>query len=297
MRIFGPLQAFENRYVRRERTRPRRGDKGSTNKIVGYRNTKELRARVKPFILRRRVDDPEVEVELPDIMPPINVWLNLGRRQRQHYNDARRGVVEMFKEGDVVRARSHFHHLQYACDTTAAFGDPDPESVKIDWLINHLRTELRGMKVVIFSRYHIALQEIGRALRENNIRYVEVSGRLEAEEKTGNIEAFVNNPRIDVLVGSSTIERGLNLQVASYLINFDQLWNPQRQQQLLGRIRRIGSEHATVHVINLMTEDTIEQKLQRRLMERAAVSDYVLEETSELWEELSDAELLTLIQE
>jgi len=100
-----------------------------------------------------------------------------------------------------------------------------------------------------------------------------------------------------VLVGTTAIERALNLQKSAYLINVNQLWNPQRMEQLLGRIRRFGSEHARVVVVNLLCSDTVEQKMQKILSERAAVADYVFNETNELFEALTDEQLIALIQD
>ena len=67
--------------------------------------------------------------------------------------------------------------------------------------------------------------------------------------------------------------------------------------QLLGRIRRMGSEHSTVFLINLLTVDTIEEKLQKLMERRQALPDFVFDEKSDIFSELSDAELMALIQE
>jgi superfamily II DNA/RNA helicase len=45
---------------------------------------------------------------------------------------------------------------------------------------------------------------------------------------------------IRVLLCSDAASEGLNLQVASALINYDLPWNPARVEQRIGRIDRIG---------------------------------------------------------
>lgn len=58
---------------------------------------------------------------------------------------------------------------------------------------------------------------------------------------------------IRVLLGSRVLERGLNIQCASALYTLGSSWNPGREAQREGRIRRIGSPHATYeHVTFLM---------------------------------------------
>ena len=92
------------------------------------------------------------------------------------------------------------------------------------------------------------------------------------------------------------IERGLNLQFAGYLICLDSMFNPQRMEQLLGRLRRIGSSHNQVMFIRLVSTGTVEEKLESLLSTRAAISDYVLDEESELFDKLSTAELMALLE-
>lgn len=295
MNVFGPLPAFENRYVRREPVKFRKGHSWiHTTKIIGYKNMREFKARIKPFILRRKLG--EVEAQMPDIQAQ-DVWLTLPKVQRDYYNQARKGIIELYEAGDRRQMRAHFHHLQYACDTTLAFSEDRPSSVKIDWLMNELLHDLKGQKVIIFSKYKIGIEHLMQRLEAEDIGARRYTGDEPKEVRAEALDLFWNDPSMQVLVGTAALERGLNLQKSAYMIALNQMWNPQRMTQLVGRIRRIGSEHSKVFMINLLTEDTIEEKMQKVLEERAAVPDYVFGETTELFDKLSDEELISLIQE
>ena len=296
MSVFGPLPAFERRYVRREPVRFRRGNSFvQTTKIVGYRNVREFKQRISPFILRRRAVD--VSAEMPDVAVE-NVWLDLPPIQRRHYHQSRRGIIDLFNTGERMQARASFHHLQMACDTTMAF-DPTSTStsVKLDWLIDRLSHDLRHEKVVVFIKYKVTIRDAMDRMRKAGIHALQYTGDESQEDRAFAVKAFWDEPTMQVLIGTSALERSLNLQKSAYLVAVNQLWNPQRMDQLFGRIRRLGSEHSKVVMINLLIRETIEERLHRLLSERAAIADYVFDETSELFEKLSDEQLMSLIQE
>ena len=58
------------------------------------------------------------------------------------------------------------------------------------------------------------------------------------------------NTEIDLLIGTDCISEGQNLQDCDYLINYDIHWNPVRIIQRFGRIDRIGSRNAKIHLVN-----------------------------------------------
>ena len=51
---------------------------------------------------------------------------------------------------------------------------------------------------------------------------------------------------------------GLNFQFCSALVDYDMPWNPMRGEQRIGRINRVAKRHATILVVNLHYERTVE---------------------------------------
>jgi len=299
MNIFGALPAFETKFIRREPVRFRKGHNYiRTSRIVGYHNMKEFKDRIYPFILRRKIG--EIEAEYPEIAPPQNIWLSLPPNQSKYYNEAKRGILNLYTAGDRRKMRSSFHHLQYACDTTLSFVNNDlskAESVKIDWIINHLTHDLKGRKVIIFSKYKIAIEHLMHRLEQVKIKAYRYTGDESKEERDKAIDDFWNDPKTLALVGTTSLERGLNLQKSAHMICLNQMFNPQRQLQLLGRINRMNSEHSKIFFINVLIEGTLEEKMQKLLSSRAALPDYLFDEKTELFDQLSDDELAALLQD
>ncbi|MCD6417800.1 SWF/SNF helicase family protein, partial [bacterium] len=79
-----------------------------------------------------------------------------------------------------------------------------------------------------------------------------------------------------VLLCSDVAEQGLNLQAADILINYELHWNPARLQQRIGRLHRIGQKN-TVTCINLVAEDTIEERVLRVLGEKTGLFRRVID--------------------
>jgi SNF2 family DNA or RNA helicase len=116
-----------------------------------------------------------------------------------------------------------------------------------------------------------------------------------ATHRAGEIQRFWNDPQCRVLLGTSSIERSLNLQNANILVNVDSLMNPSRMQQLAGRIRRAGSAHQHIWVFNLFVTDSQEDHYLDVLRRRQAVADFTWSEENDLYEALSSIELMNLI--
>ncbi|MBV6489967.1 MAG: RNA polymerase-associated protein RapA [Fimbriimonadaceae bacterium] len=80
---------------------------------------------------------------------------------------------------------------------------------------------------------------------------------------------------IDVLIASDCISEGQNLQDCDYLINYDIHWNPVRVIQRFGRIDRLGSTNATVHLVNFWPTEDLDKyiDLKIRVETRMALVD------------------------
>ena len=63
---------------------------------------------------------------------------------------------------------------------------------------------------------------------------------------------------IKFLVCTDAASEGLNFQFCGMLVNYDLPWNPMKVEQRIGRIDRIGQKYATIRVVNLAYQDTIE---------------------------------------
>lgn len=81
--------------------------------------------------------------------------------------------------------------------------------------------------------------------------------RVSKEEITSRL----GKHEIRVLLCSDAASEGLNLQVASALINYDLPWNPARVEQRIGRVDRIGQVAPDLRIVNLVLADSIDERV------------------------------------
>ncbi len=80
----------------------------------------------------------------------------------------------------------------------------------------------------------------------------------------------------DVLLCTDAAAEGLNFQFCGALVNYDMPWNPMRVEQRIGRIDRLGQKHATIRIINLHYEGTVETDIYRALRDRIGLFQSVV---------------------
>lgn len=328
--IFGSLTYFQTKYIQRHSVVvPVRQPKGvrfcscpkpSTKKTcatcggrkkertrtvwqtTGYKNIDEFKQKFGPIFLRRTYSDLEGDVSVPEIAPPNDIWLDLHPAQRQRYEELQQGVMTILKDHGTeinrVSALTAFLRGSQICAGLTALGEPDgPEaSVKLDWIVNQMIGDWSDEKVVVFSKFRGTIDALRDRLSGNRIAVASIHGGVEAKARALEIKRFWEDPACRVAVGTSAIERSLNLQNSRIVVNIDQILNPARMGQILGRIRRVGSRHSHVFVFNLLTRDTQEEQYPQMLATRAALPNVVWEESNQLFEQLPPADLLRLIR-
>jgi superfamily II DNA or RNA helicase len=154
--------------------------------------------------------------------------------------------------------------------------------------MQHLLSVLQGRRapgnrvkqVVLFTRFADTLDDIVRRLHtiHPGLRIGTYSGQgghyvdPAAHDWTGierdEIRHRFMRGEIDILVCTDAAAEGLNLQSADLLVNYDLPWNPMKVEQRIGRIDRIGQQHAKICVLNLCTVGSAEEIVYGRLLER-----------------------------
>ena len=297
--IFGSLHSFKRRYVVEEDMEGWRGVRRFHKKnIIGYHNISEFQKILEPFYLRRTIAD--IEDELPELLV-IKKWGQLLPAQRKVYEELRKGTVQLLSNGKMREARKNIHSMTMIVNSTACLGIEQDYSWKLDWLMNELHKDTTGLggsmandKVVLFAQHKASIAVIAKRLKAAGIGYVTMTGDVSKEDRQRFRKRFWDDPTCQVLIGTTAIEISANLHCARFLVAIDSLPNPQRVEQLVGRIRRTGSEHKTVVFVMLLTDNTFEERLHKRLEKRQATVDRVFEESSDLFESLSDIELRQL---
>jgi SNF2 family DNA or RNA helicase len=283
------------------RTRLRRAvmvDNGLTD---NRERIEEFRAAVAPLVLRRTAADLDADVEMPAIQPNP-VWVDLHPRQRARYEDLRRGVLTRLKasgeEVSYTEAAASFTRGWQICSGLAALdeGEGADVSVKLDWVVDTLTRDLADEKAVVFVYFRQNVAALGRRLDDEGIGHVKFwSAETDKQLRQRRLIQFREDPDCRVLVGTTTIEQSLNLQVARHLIAADTILNPARMAQLVGRVRRQGSPFGTVYFHHLLARNTQEDGYLPLLRREQAMADVVWGEESDIFQALTPAQLMRLV--
>ena len=132
---------------------------------------------------------------------------------------------------------------------------------------------------IVFSQYFDTAKWIADSLAD---RYPELAiglyagasrSRLYQNDDSVAIERetlkkMVAEHQIKIMIATDAACEGLNLQTLGTLINIDLPWNPTRLEQRIGRIKRFGQVRDKVDMLNLVNEQTVDEKVYSRLSER-----------------------------
>ncbi|MFB7560945.1 helicase-related protein [Streptomyces brevispora] len=161
---------------------------------------------------------------------------------------------------------------------------------KVNRLVDLLRHDHPGEKVLVFSEYVDTAAYVAQALQDAGIGKVglvsgntadpaEVAKRFSPnsnalpDDEQDPAAALSPDDELDVLVATDVLSEGQNLQDAHIVVNYDLPWAIIRIIQRAGRVDRIGqaSDHVYVYLI---THDKVEQQinLRRRIKQRLADS-------------------------
>ncbi len=222
-----------------------------------------LRARIKPFVLRRM--KREVAPELP---PRTDIVLRctLSESERKVYDAVRAStlqdvVQQLQKGGNVLAALEALLRLrQAACHAGLVPGQRADHSSKVELLLEQLDEAVaEGHKALVFSQWTSLLDRVEPHLKKAGIDFLRLDGST--VDRGGVVDAFQREDGPPVLLLSLKAGgTGLNLTAADHVFLLDPWWNPAVEDQAADRAHRIGQDKPVL-VHRLVAEDTVEERI------------------------------------
>ena len=271
--LVGPLFRFNRSFYELDaRGRP-----------VEYRNLAELQRRVGPVLLRRRKSD--VETQLPG-RTVKTYFVPMDPEQASRYEDYRANAVRM---ASIAQRRpltpKEFDRLQMLlacmrmiCDTPAIL-DPTcrvcPKLEELERILGDLLQD-PDRKIIIFSEWERMLGLVRELAGEMGVEAAWHTGSVPQIRRREEINRFKQDPDCRLFLSTDSGSVGLNLQVASAVINLDLPWNPAKLEQRIARAWR-KNQMRSVTVVNLVTEGSLEHSILGLLVAKQALSDGLLD--------------------
>ena len=232
-----------------------------------------IKGNARRMMIRRRKE--EVLKDLPPIHSSIE-YLQLTDEQRRAYDMAEREGVAQLQDGTLAAVPgvlALITRLKQICNGV------NGHSAKLDWLTDYLGIlESEGDKALVFSQYVATLSMLeSRLARFQPLIY---TGAMAGRARDRAVDAFQRNPaHTAMLLSVRAGGTGLTLTAASRVIHFDSWWNPAVMAQATARAHRIGQKKP-VFVTTLVTEDTIEERIQKLLERKRALFTTMVDDLS-----------------
>ncbi|MGG4042786.1 helicase-related protein [Bacillus smithii] len=121
----------------------------------------------------------------------------------------------------------------------------------------------KGEKILIFTESTDTLHYLEKKLKAHGLKISKIIGKYSMEERRKQVERFKNECQI--MLATDAGGESINLQFCNQMINYDIPWNPNKLEQRMGRIHRIGQKNE-VFIFNLVAGNTREGDVLLTLM-------------------------------
>ncbi|KAA0955627.1 DEAD/DEAH box helicase [Sporosarcina sp. ANT_H38] len=267
---------------------------------------RKLRAKIRPFLLRRTKSDPDLQLNLPKKLEQ-NEYCPLTTEQAALYESfleetkfKLQTLTGFEKKGLILKMLSRLKQL---CNHPALFlKEPHAPAVqllsrsnKLDLIVS-MAAEIASNKeqCLIFTQYIGMGQLIRQCLSElHGIDVPFLTGSMPKGQRDRLVEAFQEGEFPIFILSLKAGGTGLNLTGANHVLHADRWWNPAVENQATDRAYRIG-QTKFVHVHKFVTIGTIEEKIDKMLVEKAALSADLIQ-SSQWLSDLSETELDDLL--
>jgi SNF2 family DNA or RNA helicase len=239
--------------------------------VVGIRNQEELTLRLNTCMIARTLDD--VELELPELVGPKTISVELGSYQRKVYDQMRDEFVAWVEGADEALLASNWLvqslRLKQISGSLGIFSEEHDDSAKLDALMELIEESPPEAKFVVMSQFKTMVDQTTARLRKHGVGYCEMTGDTAhawlpaggthpAGDRNELVSWFQRSDKPKVFIATTkTGGEGITLTAANYFVFLDLMWTPGENEQAWRRIYRHGQDK-TSFVYRLLAKDTID---------------------------------------
>ncbi|MGF2209482.1 SNF2-related protein [Streptomyces albidoflavus] len=269
----------------------------------------ELGRVVAPFLLRRRKTDPGIAPELPAKIDQPRL-VRLTTEQATLYEAVVRETLQQIQTSHGItrnglvfklitalkKITNHPAHYLTEDATTAGTTEFTGRSGKTAALVDLLDTiRTRSEATLIFTSYVPMGHLLHRHLHQHGHDPLYLHGATPLPERQRMVDAFQAGRHPVMILSLKAAGTGLTLTRAAHVIHYDRSWNAAVEDQATDRAHRIGQQQ-TVTVHRLITEHTIEDRIDELLTHKRALAAAVLTGGGDrAFANLTDRELAELV--
>jgi SNF2 family DNA or RNA helicase len=278
---FSSYYAFRNRYAEMKTMHVH----GRSIQVVDkFQNLGELSDTVKQFSYRVLKED------CLDLPPKnfIKRHITLTPDQKKVYEQMKKAAIAVLN-GKVTTTMTVLTQLMRLHQITCGYVTADDgttqqvESNRLNELMSILE-ETEG-KVIIWANYQLSVGEIIQKIIKvyGKDSYVHYYGLTPQEDRQDFIRKFQNDPKCRFIIGTpQTGGYGITLTQANTVIYYSNGYDLEKRLQSEDRAHRIGQKK-TVTYIDLICEDTVDEKIVKALRNKINIASEVMGEELRDW--------------
>jgi SNF2 family DNA or RNA helicase len=152
------------------------------------------------------------------------------------------------------------------------------KSSKTEELLQRLKPLVKGQgaQAVVFTFFgNSVLPILVEELRKAGYSVLSYCGSNSLKQNDDAKRAFVSG-EIEILVASDAGSKGLNLQNAQYVFEYESALTFANRTQRINRVHRIGSKYGSVTCYTLLLDETIEEGIVNKVLKRNEQQDKLL---------------------
>ncbi len=264
---------------------------------------RRLREMIRPFVLRRTKDDPDIVGDLPEKME-MNVYCGLTAEQAAMYEQITGEMLGRIETATGIRRRglilSVLTKLKQVCDHPALVAEGVSRSLTRSGKAQRLAEMLEevieeGEKALIFTQYRQMGDMLVEMLEKRlGRRILFLHGGTPQQKRDELVMEFQSGTAADsppvFVLSLRAGGLGLNLTAASHVFHFDRWWNPAVENQATDRAHRIGQQRR-VQVHKYVSIGTVEERIDKMLQEKSQLAANIVGSGDDWLTELSTSEL------
>ena len=278
---FASYYAFRNRYAEMKTMHLR----GRSIQVVDkFQNLGELSDVVKQFSYRVLKED------CLDLPPKVFIkrHITLTVDQKRVYEQMKKQAIAHLN-GKVTTTMTVLTQLMRLHQITCGYVTADDgttqqvESTRLNELMSIL--EDTDGKVIIWANYQLSVGEIIQKIIKvyGPDSYVHYYGLTPQEDRQDFIRKFQNDPKCRFIIGTpQTGGYGITLTEANTVVYYSNGYDLEKRLQSEDRAHRIGQKK-TVTYIDLIAEDTIDEKIVEALRKKINIASEVMGEELRDW--------------
>ena len=278
---FASYYSFRNRYAEMKTMHVR----GRSIQVVKeFRHLGELSDTVKEFSYRVLKED------CLDLPPKnfVKRHISLTSDQKKIYEQMKKHAIAMLNKKvtttvTVLTQLMRLHQITCGYVTADDGTIQEVESNRHNELMSIL--EDTDGKVIIWANYQMSVSDIMKALTKKYgaNSFVHYYGLTPQEDRQDNIRKFQNDPECRFIIGTpQTGGYGITLTQANTVIYYSNSYDLEKRLQSEDRAHRIGQKK-TVTYIDLISEDTVDEKIVKALRDKINIASEVMGEDLKEW--------------